>query len=383
MRRGAAAIIATVLLAGCTQQVLPNTVPIPALPSDSVVASLYFISDGGRPDPAGEPVLQALTAGLKLAPDRSVAFFLGDNVYYGGVPDTSAPDYVESRRRLTAQVEAVVASGARGIFLPGNHDWKGPDGWSAILRAEAIVAEEGHGKVVQLPGNGCPGPAAMDLGPVRVVMIDTEWWLHKTGPKPEGPADGCTATGVVFDSLRTLLATADGRRTLVAGHHPLAGGGEHAGYFGWKDYFFPLRHLQSWLWLPLPVIGAAYPAARNAGISRQDMSNKTYRRLIDSLESTFKEFPPAAYVAGHEHSLQVIEMPSGLLQLISGGGYYGHIDFVGPIDGSWLALAQSGFMRVDVTPDGRLRLAVLTVDRTGQAHEVASRWLVQPGEPSP
>lgn len=383
MRTCAAAVIATLLLAGCSQQVLPKTTPVPALSRDSIVASLYFISDGGRPDPAGEPVLQALTAGLSQAPDRSVAFFLGDNVYYGGVPDTSATDYVESRRRLTAQVEAVVASGARGIFLPGNHDWKGPDGWSAVLRAQAIVAQEGHGKVVQLPGNGCPGPAAMDIGPVRVVMLDTEWWLHKTGPKPEGAADGCAGAEVLFDSLRTLLAGADSLKTLVAGHHPLVSGGEHGGYFSWKDYFFPLRHLQSWLWLPLPVLGAAYPAARNAGISRQDVSNPTYGWLIDSLQSVFRILPPSAYIAGHDHSLQVIEMPSGLLQLISGGGYYGHIDFVGPVDGTWLALARSGFMRVDVTPDGRMRLAVLTVDRTGHAHEVASRWLIQPGEASP
>ncbi|MBP2647829.1 MAG: hypothetical protein H6Q77_1453 [Gemmatimonadetes bacterium] len=378
MRRCTAAIL-TALLAGCVQQVLPKTAPVPALPADSVVASLFFISDGGRPDPDGEPVLQALTAGLMRAPERSVAFFLGDNVYYSGIPDSTSPDYAEARRRLTAQVGAVVASGARGVFLPGNHDWKGPEGWSAVLRAEAIVAEEGAGRVVQLPGNGCPGPATMDIGPVRLVMIDTEWWLHKTGPRPEGTEDGCTGDEhAVFDSLRTLLATAGGRQTLVAGHHPLAAGGEHAGYFSWKDYFFPLRHLRSWLWLPLPVIGAAYPAARNAGISRQDMSNKTYGRLIDSLESVFRDVPPAAYIAGHEHSLQVIEMPSGLYQLVSGGGYYGHIDFVGPIDGTWLALARSGFMRVDVTPDGRLRLGVLTVDRAGHAREAASMWLTRP-----
>lgn len=375
MRTIGTAWIATGLLAGCSQQVLPTTAPVPALPADSVVASLYFLGDGGRPDPKGEPVLQALTAGLKRAPDQSVAFFLGDNVYYGGIPDTSASDYAESRRRLTAQVEAVVSSGARGIFLPGNHDWKGPDGWSGVLRAQKIIEEEGAGRVVQVPGNGCPGPATLDIGPVRVVMLDTEWWLHKSGPKPEGPADGCADSAVVFDSLRSLLAGTDAKATLVAGHHPLVSGGEHGGYFSWKDYFFPLHHVVSWLWLPLPVIGAAYPAARNAGISRQDMSNPTYRRLIDSIGAALRDVPPGAYISGHDHSLQVVDMPSGLLQLVSGGGYYGHIDFISPINGTWLALAQSGFMRVDVTPGGRLRLAVITVDRNGIPTEVASRWL--------
>jgi hypothetical protein len=88
--------------------------------------------------------------------------------------------------------------------------------------------------------------------------------------------------------------------------------------------------------------------------------------------------PPAAYISGHEHSLQIIQLPSGLLQLVSGGGYYGHIDFLSPVDGTWLALARSGYMRVDVTPGGRLRLGVVTVDKSGHGTEVASRWLTSP-----
>ena len=81
MRAIAAACIATGLLTGCSQQVLPKAAPVPALPADSVVASLYFVGDGGRPDSTGEPVLSALSAALARAPDQSVAFFLGDNVY--------------------------------------------------------------------------------------------------------------------------------------------------------------------------------------------------------------------------------------------------------------------------------------------------------------
>jgi hypothetical protein len=247
-----------------------------------------------------------------------------------------------------------------------------------VLRAQAIVAEEGGGRVLQLPGNGCPGPAVADMGPVRLVLLDTQWWLHE-GPRPEGTADGC-ASGeqAALDSLRALLKSAGGRTMIVAGHHPLASGGEHAGYFGWKDYFFPLLHAKSWLWLPLPVIGTAYPAARNQGISRQDMSNGHYRRMIDSLDAAFLTSPPAAYVSGHDHGLQVIETAPGRYQLVSGSGYYGHVDFVWPVDGTQVALAKSGFMRLDVALDGRLRLGVLTVDRNGTAREAAALWLAPP-----
>lgn len=380
MRRCAAAFLATVLFTGCTQQVLPKTAPVPALPADSVVASLFLIGDGGDPDPRGEPVLEALTAQLAQAPARSVALFLGDNVYPSGIPDSTSPEYTEARRRLTAQVAAVLASGARGVFIPGNHDWKedGDAGWHAVLRAQAIVAQEGGGRVIQLPANACPGPAVADIGPVRLVLLDTQWFLHG-GPRPEGVADGCAAgEPAVLDSLRALLAPASGRIVIVAGHHPLVSGGEHAGYFGWKDYFFPLLQAKSWLWLPLPVIGTAYPAARSQGISRQDMSNGRYRHMIDSLAAVFATSAPAAYVSGHDHGLQVIETAPGRYQLISGAGYYGHLDFVAPVDGTQVAMAKSGFMRLDATVEGRLRLGVLTVDRAGNASEVASMWLESP-----
>ncbi len=376
----AAYLLAATLLAGCSQSVLPTAAPAPSPATDSIVATLFFIGDGGDPDPRGEPVLVALRAQLAHAPARSVALFLGDNVYPSGIPDSASPGYAEAHRRLTAQVGAVVASGARGVFIPGNHDWKqaGDKGWHAVLRAQAIIAAEGQGRVIQLPSGACPGPAVEDVGPVRLVLLDTEWWLHD-GPRPIGTADGCAASEhAVLDSLRTLLAGAGGRTMIVAGHHPLVSGGEHAGNFGWKDYFFPLRQAKSWLWLPLPVIGTVYPAARNAGISRQDMSNGYYRRMVDSLDAVFAVAAPAAYVSGHDHGLQVIETAPGRYQVISGGGYYGHIDFVAPIEGTQVALAKSGFMRLDVTANGRLRLAVLTVGRTGTPKEAAAMWLARP-----
>jgi hypothetical protein len=108
------------------------------------------------------------------------------------------------------------------------------------------------------------------------------------------------------------------------------------------------------------------------------MSNGTYRHMIDSLDAVFAVSAPAAYVSGHDHGLQVIETAPGRYQVISGGGYYGHIDFVAPIDGTQVALAKSGFMRLDVTADGRLRLGVITVGRDGASHEAAALWLARP-----
>jgi hypothetical protein len=71
-------------------------------------------------------------------------------------------------------------------------------------------------------------------------------------------------------------------------------------------------------------------------------------------------------------------------QLISGAGILGHSSIVRKIDGSLFQREAAGFMRMDVTRDGRVRLSVTTVVEAGQrkdgeSAEVFSTWLTQEG----
>ena len=100
--------------------------------------------------------------------------------------------------------------------------------------------------------------------------------------------------------------TAGARHVVVIAHHPLVSGGPHGGYFGWQDHVFPLRNLKSWLWIPLPLIGSAYPIARAEGISSQDIPSRAYTRMRVALDSAFAGAPPLIYAGGHDHTLQVI-----------------------------------------------------------------------------
>ena len=140
------------------------------------------------------------------------------------------------------------------------------------------------------------------------MLLDTQWWLHE-GPKPRDPDSDCPADAEpeIVDSLRAALDR--GRRTgwwYVAAHHPLRSGGVHGAHFTWKDHIFPLRLIKPWLWMPLPWIGSLYPAARQQGISSQDIPSRPYQRLIAAFRRAFVPVPPALYAAGHEHNLQVI-----------------------------------------------------------------------------
>ena len=349
------------------------------MPAPAEVAStLLLIGDAGNPAPGGEPVLQALTRMAAAAPERTTVVFLGDNVYPRGMPEPGSRDRPEAERRLRDQIRAVAAAGVPAIFIPGNHDWAkhAATGWAAIRRQEAVIRSDG-GPVVLLPGGGCPGPAVVDVGArVRLVLLDTQWWLHG-GPKPEPPDTSCdpdTAAGVV-DSVRGALRSAGRRTVIVAGHHPLESGGEHGGHFGWKDHLFPLRKVASWLWLPLPLLGSIYPLARQHGVSAQDLSGADNRRMRAALGEAFRPRAPLVYVSGHEHALQVLQPGCAPYVLVSGAGILGHEGPVAWRKDTRFASSAAGFMRLDVLDDGRVRLGVWAVDRGGAAAERFSTWL--------
>lgn len=355
------AVVITFALASAAGCALKAPFTDPALTraeaADRVHFRLLLIGDAGEPkDP--EPVLTVADAWAGRQPGRSRVVFLGDNAYPNGLVENRRTD---AERRLARQIDAFAPSGVPVTFIPGNHDWDRSNeaGLTAVRAQEAFVTGRGAGFQ---PKAGCPGPAVIDLPDrtapvVRVVAIDTQWFLHQhdrgAGCSPDTPAG-------VESALREAAATTV--PLVVVGHHPIATNGPHGGFHDWRSHLFPLAELYGWgKRVPLPLIGSLYPMFRTLVPSRQDIgspSNQQMRLAIERALASATQTPLRIYAAGHEHSLQVLTHAAVDYALVSGAGSSQHESALTRRYNTLFASPRAGFMVLDVV-DGGMRLSVV------------------------
>jgi hypothetical protein len=340
------------LAAGCHHKVR-----IDELAPADIETTLFLIGDAGEPDPRQVgPPLDSLTAQASVAPERTIIVFLGDNVYPNGIPAEGAAEWADARRRLDAQVKSIPL-GARGIFIPGNHDWANaqPFGLYSIRLQEQMISSLAQGRNVRLlPNNGCPGPTALDVGRLHLVLLDTQWWLHSFIVRDDKSACPASTIGTVTAALREQVQPqGEGRVTFVAAHHPLMTGGIHGGYCGVTGPF------------------------RRFGGNAQDILSGANRAMRDSLRSAFFGHPPLAYVAGHDHNLQVLRGGRNVdYLLVSGAGAASKTECaVRMRESYYVSQHRAGFMRVDIMKGKGVLLRVFSYPAIGPSALAYSRWL--------
>ena len=292
---------------------------------------IILIGDAGEPI-KDEPVLKTLGEWAKKHPEKTSIVFLGDNMYDQGLTPKKRH---EVEAKLGPQLAVVEASQAHGLFIPGNHDWANgsKNGYDAVRAQEQFIHQrlsiQGENALpVFLPSAGSPGPVALDLPTaahaVRLIVLDTQWWLHKYRKPHEYPEP------FVAD-LKALLMTE--LPVIVVGHHPIKTYGRHRGA----------------LWKPISI---------------QDTNHKKYSAIIEHLNKAFSVSGTGKrslliYAAGHDHSLQVLNGDTTDYLLVSGAGSTTKLSAVCAGKDTLFAHKHTGFMVVDFLENGKVLLRVV------------------------
>lgn len=299
--------------------------------TEDPVQRLILIGDAGAPLPR-DPTLGTLGRWAEVHPERTTVVFLGDNLYPAGLQQS------DRRRGEAVLLQQIESTRARRIFIPGNHDWGFAPGTLqqvGRLRAEEEFIDSHPGAELQ-PKSGCPGPVVRPLvAPggalgrgLTLVIVDFHWWLlpEAERPKCEGVAD----SAAFLDRLNQELEVHAGENVIVAAHHPLRSGGTHGG-------------LTRGFWMDL---GAdLFYSLRG---SLQDLWEPSYTEMVRVVSAALSEHEPLAFVAGHDHSLQVLDGGDvAKLLVVSGAGSAGAITPVTSLDETLFAHAHAGFVVFD------------------------------------
>jgi hypothetical protein len=328
---------------------------------DSIQARIVLIGDAGQLTNGRHPVVSSVKKNI-LLDEKTTVIYLGDNLYKTGLPDNSLPTYEIAKAPLDSQINIGGKSKAKVYFVPGNHDWAagGPNGYESILREQSYIDFLGNQNVKMYPRDGCPGPVEVSItDDIVLVMMDSQWWLHEND-KPGLESDCPYKTKAeVLIQLDDILAKNSKKLVLLAFHHPFRSYSSHGGYFTLKQHVFPFTDLRPNLYIPLPVIGSIYPITRSVFGVSQDLQHPLYQAMVAAVEEVVKGHPNVIYVAGHDHSLQVIQ-DSGYNYIVSGSGSKNTRASKGKK--SLYASAKSGYVTLEITKTKHVQASVYVVE---------------------
>lgn len=335
---------------------------------NDIAFSVFLVGDMGalsttKPD----SVRDALKEQIMEAGKDSAIVFLGDNIYPRGMPEETDSSRARSEDRAKAQLDILKSYPGQFFFLSGNHDWnKGRSGgWEAVLRQERFMEAYLNRGNFFLPDFGCPGPEEIHLtNDITMIIINTQWFVHE-GERPIGEAQGCKARDKnhFYELLRGMLKANEGKKMLIAAHHPLYSNALHGGKFTLKQHIFPLTDAYKKLFIPIPILGSLYPLYRKIYGAREDISHPTYRRMRRRLLREFSGYKNLVYAAGHDHNLQHI-IKHHQHYLVSGSG--SKVAFVKKGGKASYAESSRGYFRLNYLKSGETWLEAWSCEKAEQ-----------------
>lgn len=328
----------------------------------SVERRIILMGDAGEINQGQQAVIQH--AATQVLPGKTIALYLGDNIYPRGMGLPGSPEEKETQQILQSQYGPMRAKGVPVYFIPGNHDWDrmGTKGFEKIVRQGEYLEELNDSLLRLVPTDGCPGPYEIPVSDHLVIIaVDSEWWLFPFGKPANNTGCDCTNKDEVITRTEDLLYRNRNKIVLFATHHPFVTYGPHGGHFNLRQHVFPLTAVNKSLYIPLPVVGSLYPLLRTVISSPEDLSHPLYKDMISRFSTVLKHYPNVIHVSGHEHTLQLIQ--GDVLQVISGAD-----SKHAPVKkGSHSLFAKSGYgyVTADVLANHQVKLTYYSVENNG------------------
>lgn len=342
--------------------------------ADSVLQVVYLIGNTATsPVPAAH--LAAFKAQIQTQQDPFIIIHLGDILSNRGFSDKQGQD-----TRQLDQLLELTAGKPRGriYFIPGDKDWdnSGPQGLKNVRRLEAYLAARGP-QARLLPGNGCPGPEVIDIGPgLRIIALNTQWWLHPYHKPAEPDTDcGIISRPEMIEALDDAMEEAAGRNVLLVGHHPLFSNGGYGGHLSLKKHLLPFTDFNPRNRIPLPGLGSLYAAYRQNVGTRRDMAHPDYQDLKQQLGEFLNGNSQLVYAAAHDFSLQLTRADDNY-HLVSGS--FAAKDFVVRNHRSLVNAQAPGYAQLTYYADGRVRCQFYAFRDQG-TKQIYSGLLLQSG----
>ncbi|MXV38048.1 phosphoesterase [Flavobacteriaceae bacterium Ap0902] len=334
-------LILSILFSGCatyTTQYAENEENY-KIPSSSIGVehSFYLIGDAGVKETQGIVLNDVLEASKDADEHHSTLIFLGDNIYWHGMPPKDHPDRKAKEEILDAQIALGKSFPGNTIFVPGNHDWY--SGLKGVQRQQERV-QDALGEKSFYPEDGCPFKRINMGDELVLIVIDSQWYITNWDKHPTMNDECDIKTKEQFwEEVESEIKKADGKTTLIAIHNPVMTNGTHGGQYAFKS------HLK-----PVPVLGTLKNLFRKTGgVSNTDNQNNLYRELSDRLMAYSQFGNKVIFVSGHDHNLQFIQKDN-ITQIISGSGAKKNPTRLTP--GGKFSSSDHGYARLDVMKDG-------------------------------
>uniref|UniRef100_UPI00261862AF metallophosphoesterase n=1 Tax=uncultured Chryseobacterium sp. TaxID=259322 RepID=UPI00261862AF len=276
---------------------------------------LFLVGDAGNADePQAQQTLNFLKNKLDSANKNSMLIFLGDNIYPVGMPKVSDKEYQLARIKMENQLKITKNFEGKTLVIPGNHDWY--HGLEGLKAQENFVEEYLNQKKVFLPQNGCPIDDINLNDNIKLIVVDTEWYLTDWD-KNYGINKNCEikTREDFFTELDDIIKKNQNKTIVIALHHPVISSGNHAGFDSFSAHIFPFKSN-----IPVPVVSSALNILRKtSGVTTVDLSNEHYAELANRIKNIVQDNKNIILVSGHDHNLQYHEQ-GNIRQIISGAG---------------------------------------------------------------